>query len=63
MNGFDMAFPSSENMTEGLSARDYFAGQIVAGLMARPAFPLEDAIKESYVMADRMIAESQKRTS
>ena len=43
----------------GMTLRDYFAGQVLAGRMARNSdyTSWEDAAKDAYEMADAMIAE------
>ena len=58
----DAAFPSNEYGNLGMSLRDYFAGQALAGLLACPetsggeeAFALN-----AYKYADAMLAERQK---
>ena len=58
----DAAFPSNEYGNLGMSLRDYFAGQALAGLLACPntsggeqAFSLN-----AYKYADAMLAERQK---
>ena len=55
INADDQAF------TYGMTLRDYFAGQALAGLLASPnldkSLPLNITIECSYKVADAMIAE------
>ena len=48
--------------SRGMSLRDYFAGQALAGLLARPAgeMPAEIAASFAYHFADAMILLQQK---
>ena len=65
---YNQAFPTYERgagpldlSDPGMSLRDYFAGQVIAGLMARAGAP--DPIYESmlaYQVADAMMAERSK---
>lgn len=58
----DAAFPSNEYGNLGMSLRDYFAGQALAGMLANPELPTdaEYIAKWSYLNADAMLAERQK---
>lgn len=40
----------------GMSLRDYFAGQVMAGLAAHPNYPLVPAATKAYEIADAMLA-------
>ena len=57
------AFPFNdgyENTThEGMTLRDYFAGQIICGIASRPYLAKQDA-KKSYEIADAMLKERSK---
>lgn len=48
--------------SRGMSLRDYFAGQAIAGLLARPSgeMPAEIAASFAYHFADAMILLQQK---
>ena len=56
------AFPRTGNEyiqgSEGMTLRDYFAGQALAGLSS--AVTRSDAVKWAWEMADAMIADRQK---
>lgn len=55
------AFPS--DLDEGMSLRDYFAGQVVATILNGTSKPLEmlsHVAKTAYQMADAMLAERAK---
>lgn len=56
------AFPSDRFSELGMSLRDYFAGQALAGMLANPELPTdaEYIAKWSYLNADAMLAERQK---
>lgn len=62
----DAAFPSNEYGNLGMSLRDYFAGQALAGIMANAklvgvlAESKQDPASCAYEMADYMLAERQK---
>jgi hypothetical protein len=43
-----------------ISLRDYFAGQALTGLMARPPMPYGEAAWLAYGHADRMLAKREK---
>ena len=51
------AFPMSEGDWSGMSLRDWFAGQALAGLMASPNGPrlVKEAVDASYHAADTML--------
>ena len=49
--------------SSGMSLRDYFAGQALAGLAARGCWNGEDAAEKAYEMADAMLATRKKETS
>jgi hypothetical protein len=59
------AFPTNERMSsDGLSLRDYFAGQVISGLLATrvPPGTSVEAVKSNtvaaaYAIADAMLAE------
>ena len=57
------AFPcTTMHDFKGMSLRDYFAGQALAGMLANPELPTdaEYIAKWSYLNADAMLAERQK---
>lgn len=60
------AFPSNRAAQFGMSLRDYFAGQALAGIMANAklievlAASKQDPASCAYEMADAMLAERQK---
>ena len=56
------AFPSDRFGELGMSLRDYFAGQALAGMLANPELPTdaEYIAKWSYLNADAILAERQK---
>lgn len=56
------AFPGETWGSKGMSLRDYFAGQALAGMLANPELPTdaEYIAKWSYLNADAMLAERQK---
>ena len=47
----------SDGGAEGMTLRDWFAGQALVGLMAMPQVVLEPA-KDAYRIADEMLRES-----
>ena len=53
-----------EEYVEGLSIRDYFAGQALVGLCSEDTDKFEDRVENiamaSYLIADAMIAEKNK---
>jgi hypothetical protein len=61
---FPIMWDYAENET-GMSLRDYFAGQALAGRMARQSsYPSwGDAAKDAYEMADAMLAERERTTN
>ena len=53
------AFPRADdvaNSNAGMSLRDWFAGQALAGILAKGDYYTEDAAKSAYFAADSMIA-------
>lgn len=66
-NEIAYAFPTDRNSPEyrGMTLRDYFAGQALAGMAARDSFdegqatPLQRA-KLAYIEADAMLVQRQK---
>lgn len=44
----------------GLTKRDWFAGQAMAGITSSPGFRPSTAAKEAYAFADAMLAERAK---
>lgn len=42
--------------TPGMTLRDYFAGQALAGLLVNGSYYSKDAAEESYSYADAMLA-------
>lgn len=64
---FPLAVPANwEMMQDGMSQRDWFAGQALAGLMANPAIvPLHEAnyaliVDRAYLLGQMMLVERQK---
>ena len=64
------AFPVPDMEREvwqtGMTLRDWFAGQALAGLLSQPDFDshhddAEDMARDLYEMADAMLAEREKR--
>lgn len=45
----------------GMSLRDYFAGQALAGLVSLRSVSLDDAAVLSFVVADKMLSERGER--
>jgi len=66
----DPAFPTDEENSinnlchfEGMTLRDWFAGQALSGLSNRiriEKHPLCDIVKDAYAMANAMLAERDK---
>lgn len=52
------AFPARLN--PGMTLRDYFAGQIVVGLITLGTLPGEATAKAAYLMADDMMEARKK---
>ena len=60
MNAFPIAIPADcISWEDGMTLRDYFAGQALTGLLAgrqpNNAYPLEYLAETSYATADAMI--------
>jgi len=53
------AFPTDNYYGGGMSLRDWFAGQALAGILTRAWG--EAAVKDAYEHADWMIAEREKQ--
>lgn len=61
-NDGGQAFPGWDN-DEGMTLRDYFAGQVIGGICASgpsKAFSNEYLVKDAYKIADAMLAEREK---
>ena len=58
----DAAFPSNEYGNLGMSLRDYFAGQALAGMLAGSYMNSSkaDLPRESYRFADLLLAERKR---
>ena len=54
------AFPSTYPNRDGMTLRDWFAGQALAGILADPNGPWQGAAERSYYQADAMLAERSK---
>lgn len=57
------AFPVTDYCDEkpsGMTLRDYFAGQALAGLLHTPPFDAETNARIAYQVADAMLAERAK---
>lgn len=52
------AFPTG-NFNKGMTLRDYFAGQALAGILARTSYTEKDASRIAYVMASAMLVERE----
>jgi hypothetical protein len=58
---YEPAFPmASMDITKGMSLLDYFAGQVLTGLIARDAGPCEQIAAYSYKQAQAMLAERER---
>jgi hypothetical protein len=59
MNAFPIAIPAGcEGFEDGMTLRDWFAGQALTGLIAHPNGPAgqwKDAAEQAYEAADAMI--------
>ena len=58
MNAFPIAIPAGcEGYEDGMTLRDYFAGQALAGIASDPDIDISiyDRAKWSYRMADAML--------
>lgn len=70
-NDHDMSIPAfpqqavgGETVREGMTLRDYFAGQALTGLIeTHPYWPQEHHTSEAYKLADAMLAARAKRGS
>ena len=60
------AFPYEWESSKGMSLRDYFAGQVVAGLLANSSYEDYDpgtVAHSAYDMAEAMLAERTREPS
>lgn len=61
------AFPLADGTRDdegGMTLRDYFAGQAIAGLCCRDATRMTDTLaQEAFEVADAMLAERNKEKS
>jgi len=60
MNAFPTVFPKDwDSFEDGMTLRDYFAGQALTGLLAgrqpNNAYPFEHLAEMSYATADAML--------
>jgi hypothetical protein len=53
------AFPRQDYTIPGMTLRDYFAAQAMAGIAARGESKSADQARRAYEIADAMIAERQ----
>lgn len=54
----------TERFSEGMSLRDYFAGQALAGMLANPCGDSSKlAVGLAYRIADKMLLESARKES
>jgi hypothetical protein len=60
------AFPTHEDMQEGMTLRDHFAGLAMQALLARTTYHIEDAprdiAEEAYDYADAMLKAREAET-
>lgn len=61
-NFYAYPFQANDKQNPGMTMRDYFAGQALAGLCADPSAILGsvDTAKACYQLADAMLKEAQK---
>lgn len=59
------AFPMPDNAQWGMTLRDYFAGQALAGLLANPDYTglIAVSANDAYQFADAMLAEREKEVT
>lgn len=67
LNDCPYAFPREEKdpymlSQKGMTLRQYFAGQALAGLMARILSPEDAVAKLAYKMADEMLKYEEQKT-
>jgi hypothetical protein len=57
MNAFPIAIPAGcEGYEDGMTLRDYFAGQALVGLLSRNDVPLAHIVPDNaYMIADAML--------
>jgi len=57
MNAFPIAIPAGcEGYEDGMTLRDWFAGQALVGLLSRSDVPLAHAVPDNaYMIADAML--------
>ena len=63
---FPLAMTAESTDNKGMTLRDYFAGQALAGIFAHPTTPHQNATDVGaycYAMADAMLAARQEPTS
>ena len=48
-------------VSEGMTLRDYFAGQALLGFVQGGVYASENCAKVAYMLADAMLAEREKR--
>lgn len=64
INNGGPAFPTNEGDTyDGMTLRDWFAGQAMVGLMSGGGYPRSIVPELAYKLADDMIAERRKGKS
>ena len=57
---FDIYANDETQLSYGISLRDYFAGQVLAGLMSDHNMEIPISVQLSYKAADLMLAERDK---
>ena len=63
MNAFPIAIPANcDGYEDGMTLRDYFAGQVLNGLFAgnNTGGPIDALAERAYIYADAMLEERDK---
>lgn len=59
---YAFACAAENGYQSGMTLRDYFAGQALAGILARSSYKAQSAALFAYQYADAMLAEREKET-